>query len=425
MRRDTLALVLFTVSALSLRAGDDLSVRAYGVMPNGERRPNVKIVREEVERTTLLPLLPYVFFEASSATIPTRYVQFTEREARVFAERQISKIDAYYNLLNIIGRRLTDERTATISLIGSTDGREGADVGRTRALNVRAYLAEVWSIDSSRMTIAARVLPSASTTTKDAELSAQENRRVTIEGPWSIVRPVVVSDTTTTVSPPSVEFQVTTSISNVVGFSIKAWQEDYESPLYQYEHIAVPSQARVWHLDRDPEHQPKSDDDLEYEAACEDERHRQYTSETRAIPVEQVTLLKKKSGEVRGSTELHQYDLILFDFASSALRPDHERIIDSMIAADGYLLPYSTVVVRGYTDSTGSAEINARLSSERAAAAADRVRQRFVPVLAPDAVTSEGIGPQDVLRLPSGLTLPEARMYSRTVHIIVSNKRDR
>lgn len=425
MRRDTLAVILFTVSALCLRAGDDLSVRAYGVMPNGERRPNVKIVREEVERTTLLPLLPYVFFDAASATIPTRYVQFTEREARVFAERQITKIDAYYNLLNIIGQRLRDERSASITLTGSSDGREGADVAHARARAVRHYLADVWAIDTSRLTVAARVLPSAPTTTKDAELSAQENRRVTIDGPWSIIRPVVVSDTTTTVSPPSIEFQIKSALSEVAGFTIKAWQEDYEAPLYVYEHVQIPTQPRVWHLDRDPTSQPRSDEDLEYEASAEDGQHRQYTSETRSIPVEQVTLLKKKSGEVRGATELHQYDLILFDFASGALRPDHERIIDSMIAADGYLMPYSTIVVRGFTDSTGTQEINLRLSDERASAAAQRLRQRFASTLATDAVTHEAVGMADVLRLPSGLTLPEARMYARTVHIILANRRDR
>ncbi len=425
MRRDTVALLLLLTIPVILYGGDEVSVRAYGVMPNGERRPNVKIVREEVERTTLLPLLPYVFFEPSSSVIPTRYVQFTEREARVFAERQVTKIDAYCNLLNIIGRRLRDEPTSTISLIGSTDGREGADVARSRAVAVRTYLSSVWAVDTARIMVAARVLPAASTTTKDAELSAQENRRVTIDGPWSVVRPVVVSDTTTTVSPPSIEFLVRSTLTDVAAFSITAWQDNYENPLYVYEHVTVPTQPRVWHLDRDPSTQPRSDEDLEYEASAEDGLHRQYTSETRSIPVEQVTLLKKKSGEVRGSTELHQYDLILFDFASGALRPDHERIIDSMISADGYVMPYSTIIVRGFTDSTGTANINQRLSGERAGAAAQRLRQRFASTIAADAVTHEGIGMADVLHLPSALSLPEARMYARTVHIIVANRRDR
>jgi outer membrane protein OmpA-like peptidoglycan-associated protein len=140
--------------------------------------------------------------------------------------------------------------------------------------------------------------------------------------------------------------------------------------------------------------------------------------------VRQVTLQKKKSGRVQGSTEIHQYNLILFDFGSGKLRPDHVRIIDSVIADDGYILPYSDVVVHGFTDSTGSDEINLRLSTERAAAAAERVRETYARTLRPDAVVSEGFGKSDVLQLIDGHALPESRMYSRTVHIIVHNRRD-
>jgi outer membrane protein OmpA-like peptidoglycan-associated protein len=275
------------------------------------------------------------------------------------------------------------------------------------------------------MAIMTRTLPSSTTTTKDVEVSAQENRRVTIEGTWSITQPVVVRDTTTTVSPPSVEFQIASDIQDVTSFMIRAWQRDYDDPLYLYEHVSVPKQARVWHLDRDPSRQPRTEDPLEYEGIVQDAQHRAFESEVRKIPVEQATLLKKKRGQVRGATVLHQYNLILFDFASAELRTDHARIIDSMIAQDGAILPYSTVVVRGYTDSTGTADLNQRLSQERAEAAAARVRERYSETLTPEAVSSEGIGMADVLQLPNGLSTPESRMYARTVHIIISNRRDR
>jgi outer membrane protein OmpA-like peptidoglycan-associated protein len=178
-------------------------------------------------------------------------------------------------------------------------------------------------------------------------------------------------------------------------------------------------------LDRDPSRQPRTEDPLEYEAIAQDAQHRAFESEVRTIPVEQATLLKKKRGQIRGSTVLHQYNLILFDFASATLRSDHVKIIDSMIAEDGAILPYSTIAVRGFTDSTGTSDVNQRLSQERAAAAAARVRERYSTIVAPDAVSSEGLGMTDVLQMPTALTTPEARMYARTVHIIISNRRDR
>lgn len=415
--------VLTACAAAAALAGGEVQVRAYGVMPNGERRPNVKIVREEVERTTLLPLLPYVFFDSASSTIPQRYVRFGPREARVFAERSVTRLDAYYQVLNLIGRRLRDTPEASVTLVGSTDGREGAEVAAARVTAVQSYLMETWSLGAERFTVDVRALPTAVTTTGAGAISAQENRRVTIEGPWTITQPVVVRDTTTTISPPSIEFTTTCTIADVAGFAINAWQDDYEAPLYAYEHVSVPQHPRVWHLDRDPAAQPRSDEDLQYEASVEDAAHRRYTSDLRAIPVDQITLQRKKHGEYRGSTEIHQYDLILFDFASGSLRADHELIIDQMIADEGTVQPTSAILIYGYTDSTGTADLNLRLSVERAASTASRILQRFADVLAPSSVSYEGRGMADVVRLPTGLALPEARMYARTVQIIVMNRR--
>lgn len=432
VKRIHAGIVACVLSVASVWAQDQVTIEAYGVMPSGERKANVTIVREEVERTTLLPLLPYVFFDEGSADIPQRYVQFTTRESRIFSEREFLTIDpsgrrssiaAYYNVLNIIGRRLKDRPTDVVTLTGTTDGKEPATIAAARANAVKAYLMEVFGVAGEQLTTETRAMPAARTTTADAALSAQENRRVEFSGPWTIVRPVVVKDTTTTISPPAVEFDVSTDVDPISRITINAWQLDYEDPLYRYEHVSLPKTPRIWRLDRDPEHQPTSEDDLEYEAEVVDDQFRSYTSDVKTIPVRQVTLRKKKSGLVRGSTEIHQYNLILFDFGSGALRDDHRRIIDTMIASDGYVLPYSSVRVEGFTDSTGSDEINLKLSTDRAAAAASGVIARFSNVLASDAVSHEGFGKSDVLRLPDGQSLPEARMYSRTVHIIVQNRR--
>ncbi|MBK9246595.1 MAG: hypothetical protein IPM69_00405 [Ignavibacteria bacterium] len=134
-------LSLFVLSSFDLASQTDASISAVGVDEKGNREPVITVIREEVEAITLLPLLPYIFFEKDSIDLQLgRYKKFTQTEAKYFNENNllqtITPLYAYRYILNIVGKRLKDNPTDTIQIIGCTDGTELDTVGYLRALTI-------------------------------------------------------------------------------------------------------------------------------------------------------------------------------------------------------------------------------------------------------------------------------------------------
>ena len=322
-----------------------VSLRVYGVESDGKRMSNVRIVREEIERTTLLPLLPYIFFEKGSAIIPSRYVQFTPDEASLYDFREFSMqsasgmrstISAYYNIMNIIGRRLVRDPLQSITVYGGTASDEDESLATQRARVVVAYLESRFPEVKGRVRIGD---PVRSRVNETDSRFADENRRVSFSGDWSIVQPLIIRDTTVTITPPNLDFEIQSSIKKINELQLSTWQLDADSPLFSYVDVEMPTAPVRWRLEEDVEHQPATEEMLTAQVAIIDSDYKKYLSDAVRIPVDQFNLYRKKSGKVVGGKEIHQYNLILFDRNSSELRPDHIRIIDSVIADDGCVLP--------------------------------------------------------------------------------------
>lgn len=417
------------VALMGTRAWAQVELRAIGVQANGERLSNVRIVREEVERTTILPLLPYVFFEKGSGEIPFRYAQLSVEEAELFDVREFttrtstgsrSVIQAYYNILNIVGRRLVQYPALILTVVGMAAFDEDESLAELRASNVIKYLESRFPTAKGRVR---RGAPVKSRLVESDMRFADETRRVSFIADWGVVRPVVIRDTTTTITPPNLDFEVVSKQTSINEVALTAWQQDVDTPLFSYIDVELPTTPVRWRLEDDLEHQPVTDEMLTAEVVVTDRDYRKYVSNTLRIPVDQFNLYRKKSGKVIGGREIHQYNLILFDRNSYELRPDHIRIIDSLIADDGYVLPTSKIRVYGYADSTGTAEINQTISAGRAKEAALRMQERFrETITATNIEEIAGFGSSDVLRLPDGLSTPESRFYSRTVIIIIESE---
>jgi outer membrane protein OmpA-like peptidoglycan-associated protein len=140
------------------------------------------------EMLTLLdgsPIRNKVFFETGKSEIPDSYVLLKDRAyTAAFNEEVLTRsMDRYKNVLNIVGRNLTEVPEAHIRIVGcnSDTGVEkgNLELSRARAQAVESYLRTVWGIDSSRMQIDARNLP-AEPAPANRVGSRSENQRVEI-----------------------------------------------------------------------------------------------------------------------------------------------------------------------------------------------------------------------------------------------------
>ena len=151
---------------------------------------------------------------------------------------------------------------------------------------------------------------------------------------------------------------------------------------------------------------PLSEDNLEYTLRTEGVEGGE-TSAIGRIGVEQVTIRKKRL-EGTGDVEIDRFSLILFDVRSSELSALHDPIIELIRE---YIRPNSTITVTGYTDRLGESDYNQRLAEARAEAVAR--------VLRSEAIDVSSVGEADLY----GSTLPEARLYTRIVEVVIETPR--
>ena len=142
---------------------------------------SLSIVRTVVTET--FPILPYLFFEEGSARLPIRYRKISRDQTDTFNEDAISweSLEAYHDVLNILGKRMREDATIAITLTGTTDGSEsgGMELGTARAGTIREYLQNVWGIEGDRMVVRSIRSPRYPSSEEYPE-GKEENRRVEI-----------------------------------------------------------------------------------------------------------------------------------------------------------------------------------------------------------------------------------------------------
>ena len=131
------------------------------------------------------PVMNQVFFETGQSEISDGYVLLNDRaHTAAFNENVLTNsLDRYKNVLNIVGRKLTEFPEAHIRIVGcnSDTGVEkgNLDLSRARAESAKNYLSTIWGIDGARMKVEARNLPTQPAPAKMLG-SRPENQRVEI-----------------------------------------------------------------------------------------------------------------------------------------------------------------------------------------------------------------------------------------------------
>ncbi len=144
----------------------------------------------------IFPLRNYVYFNAGSTAIPSRYVLLNKGQVKDFKEDQLEgfapnnlsdrskrQMTVYYNVLNILGDRMQKNPSSTISLVGSSEN--GPADGLAMAETVKTYLVTIFAIDQSRITTKGQTKPNIPSLqpggTLELELLNEGDRRVSVE----------------------------------------------------------------------------------------------------------------------------------------------------------------------------------------------------------------------------------------------------
>ena len=144
----------------------------------------------------IFPLRNYVYFNAGSTAIPSRYVLLNQSQVKDFKEDQLEgfapnnlsdrskrQMTVYYNVLNILGDRMQKNPSSTISLVGSSEN--GPADGLAMAETVKKYLVTIFAIDQSRITTKGQTKPNIPSLqpggTLELELLNEGDRRVSVE----------------------------------------------------------------------------------------------------------------------------------------------------------------------------------------------------------------------------------------------------
>lgn len=385
------------------------SVTYSGLLENGTLSDRTSIRVEEFASNRVRPLLPYIFFDAKSNALATRYRQLSGEQVAAYSLGNFYNLDAmvtYYQLLNVVGKRLQENPEASISITGCTDSKEAEsteDLGKRRATIVRDYFVDTWKIAGSRIAIDQRALPALASNESDAD-GAAENRRVEIvSSDPTILSAVSSTDTMRVFDPPAVRFNL--AVNDTMG--LKSWTlfiSEGDRIIRTFHGTGVPQRQVDWRIAEQARFIPRGTRTLEYMLVVQDSNGTVIPTETGTIPVSEVTIADKRSG---GGTDksIDRYSLILFGFDKSDVSPEHQATLSTVKRA---MSPASTVTITGYTDRSGAEDYNRRLSEQRARAVATAIGAQRATI----------VGQGEVLPLYDNST-PEGRFYSRTVEVIV------
>jgi len=396
------------------------AITARGIDAQGREYDDPVIEIEEAPWTESMPVIPYVFFAEGSAQIPDRYtlLDTRRRTERYYVDSLIGvdAIDVHHELLNVLGMRLREHPVVSATITGTTSGDEknqGA-LGLERARAVRAYLVDIWGIDSSRLSVAssARATPPSNEETTDGR---EENRRVEFTfSDATMLEPVVIHRLARVATPPAIHFYPDIiADTTVVEWSITVLQGEKELLRLEGDADQNPAgQKKLWSLA--DLRVNKDFTPIGYQLDVRDIVGNEATAKGVFQVSEHVRVVDGDS--LKGQLEVVEFNLVGFNFNSADLLTRHFSQLPLIAESitDG-----AQVQIDGYTDRLGDPERNVQLSLERANGVGDalNVLLHRLNLPKPSSMIARGHGHREQ---PFDNTLPEGRMLSRMVRVTIS-----
>jgi len=391
------------------------SVDVVGVdIVNGsERETAIPVIRvEELATREAYPILNYVFFDDGNSIIPSRYHTVSREETANFDTTSLigkPVLSIYYDILNLVGKRMQERPQSMITLTG-TNSMKGQDAGnaqisKKRAESVKDYLTTVWKIDPKRIKTEAVDLPrfASSTDTKEGE---EENRRVEITtNDASLFDPLVLEKIDREMNPPILRTKtnissrypiqqsaVTLSQSGktLASFTPAKSEQDWRPQMSELPSTDAPLIASLDLTDEKGTHKTVSD----------------------TTQVDQLTIKKKREERIQDKI-VERYNLITFEYDKADLDERSKRIV-STIANN--VTAKDSIEIVGYTDLSGDAAHNQKLSQDRAKNVEAALGRSIGTKANTVQFASLGAGEQNLV----DNSRPEGRFLSRTVLVKIN-----
>ncbi|HET6511491.1 MAG TPA: OmpA family protein, partial [Candidatus Kapabacteria bacterium] len=356
--------------------------------------------------TETFPVLPYLFFDSASAIMPERYVQLHPSDLFGFSEKTLPKMDdreghrsleAYYNVLNIVGSRMQARPRSELVINGTTDGKElekegQKDLAMLRAQAIKDYLTAVWKIGDARIQLRTSNAPSIPSTDAVQE-GREENRRVELSSnDDELLGPIVYERFREhTISPREMPLIVDAKSSDIAEWSTVVRADDRE--IFADKGKGTPRNVLKWGLNK------KVAAEIASELRGKQNLKGEFIARN-ADGNEGRTMFDVPVNTELNPFELSRLSLIVFDFDDARINPLNRKKINHFVGRS--ILPTSRSRVTGSTDMIGEQYHNQELSERRAVTVRDLIINEK-----PGAVITEvkGIGSTNMLftnDLPEG-----------------------
>ena len=375
----------------------------------------VSLTIEEIKTIDASPMLGQIYFLKNSSDLPERYIRLGGPETAAFDEHRFrDTLEKYYQVLNIIGKRLIDHPEATVTLTGCNDNigveKRNLKLSTARAEAVRDYLRLGWGIAPERLHIEARNLPKMPSTSRLEEGQA-DNRRVEISSDDPAILDLIRSTYLTTRIDTA-----TLTLHPVItaAHGVARWTVAVANGRQKLDEMTgegePPAEIKV-PLSTSNLNELAAGGDIMIGMAVHDRKGQELTMTASPVKVNFLQtsqlLAQKKDFRVQ-----EKYALILFDFDSDTIDARNQEIINTIVTRIK-ALPQATVDIVGHTDSIGKEDYNIKLSERRALA----VYKLLTAAYGEDPgerIRHRGVGPSNPLY---DNATPEARAFNRTVTI--------
>ena len=387
----------------------------------------------ESRMTEIFPLRNYVFFNEGSTEIPNRYVTLNKTQAASFKEDQLElfapknladrskrQMTVYYNVLNILGQRMQQNPSATITLIGSSN--KGNSDGIVMAESVKSYLVNVFDINSTRIATKGQEKPNIPSeqpgATLELVLLREGDRRVSIEsnspdllmefqsGPDAPLKPVQIMTSQEAPVESYVTFNNKGAGEALSSWSLQIADEQGKTKAfgpYTEDEVKIPGKAILG---------SRPEGDYLVKMIGQNKSGKIVEKET---PVHMVLWTPAKT------VEGMRYSII-YEFNTSKAITIYEKYLTEVVTPK---IPVgATVLIKGHTDIIGDETYNQTLSLSRANDTRKIIENALAKTGRKDVKFEVSGYGENENSAPFENKTPEERFYNRTViiDIIPANK---